>query len=212
MTGYFLSKDSYTMNKRVVVSLSFISLLNLTLVSYGDSKISIGVVSVKKTMKSDISKESEAIVQQVQQAQETQLKKMNDDFTKQQKAYESKLKVAGPEALESDLEKLNDMRAKFDLALKSADEKVKRAAAKEMEKLTKMVQDGAKDLIKSQGLDLVVADETGAVLACSDRVDVTDKLIDAVKKNQAVSKNSASVKSASDAAKSTTASATAKAA
>ena len=147
--------------------------------------LKVGVVSVQKIMSSDASKASEGRVQQIQKEQETLIKKMDEDLAKQAKTIESKSKLADLDTLEKEQEKFADAKNKRDLAAKSATEKIQRAVSKEMERMTKLVQDAAQSLLKSMNLDLVLAAETGAVLAHSSRVDLTNSLISEIVKNQA---------------------------
>lgn len=176
------------MISKTIKVFSFVNLFTLSCLA-GAPKIM--VVSVQKVMSSEASKASEERVKQIQVEQETLIKKMDEDLTKQAKALEAKSKMADLDMLEKDQEKFMDAKNKRDLAAKSASEKIQKAVNKEMEKLTKQVQDAARVLQKTKNLDLVLAVETGAVLAHSDNVDLTNLLIDTMKTAQKSDKGDA---------------------
>lgn len=153
------------------------SLLCLILsASSATADLKVRVVTMDKIMVSDASKLAKAKLESMDATLKKELEALDKDLEKQAKALQAKSKVAGLEALEKDQEKFNDSKKKRDLAFSSAQEKIQRAVSNEMKKLSSQAQTAANKLLKKEGLDLILT-ETGAVIAHSDKADITDKLI-----------------------------------
>jgi Skp family chaperone for outer membrane proteins len=128
-------------------------------------------------MASQASKAAEDRVKEIKEQAEKDIAKQDADIQKMAKDIQAKAKVVDAEALEREHEKFNEARKKRELAAQSASEKIQRAVDKEMGKLSEQATEAAQALLKKHDLDLVVVQETGAVLAHSARIDVTQDLI-----------------------------------
>ena len=146
--------------------------------------LKVRVVTMDKIMVSDASKSAKDKLEKMDATLKKELEALDKDLEKQAKALQAKSKVAGLEALEKDQDKFNDSKKKRDLAFSSAQEKIQRAVASEMKKLSSQAQEAATKLLKKEGLDLILT-ETGAVIAHSDKADITDKLISEMQSGQA---------------------------
>ena len=146
--------------------------------------LKVRVVTMDKIMVSDASKSAKDKLEKMDATLKKELEALDKDLEKQAKALQAKSKVAGLEALEKDQDKFNDSKKTRDLAFSSAQEKIQRAVASEMKKLSSQAQEAATKLLKKEGLDLILT-ETGAVIAHSDKADITDKLISEMQSGQA---------------------------
>lgn len=154
--------------------------------------LKIGVVRMggkDGVMASAASKPHEDRVKATKEQLEKEIAKHDADLQKMAKDVQAKAKVVDAETLEKEHERFNEARKKRELAAQSASEKIQRAVDKEMGKLSDHASEAAQALLKKHNMDIIVVQETGAVLAHSGRVDMTKDLID-----QMVSAQPAAVK------------------
>lgn len=144
----------------------------------------IRIVRMREVMGSSVSKPAEDRVKATKEQLEKEIAKHDADLQKMAKDIQAKAKVVDADTLEKEHEKYNEARKKRELAAQSASEKVQRSVDKEMGKLSDQATDAAQALLKKQDLDMIVVQETGAVLAHSARVDVTQDLIKQMTESQ----------------------------
>ncbi len=157
------------------------TMLNLN--SFVNADFKMGVIDSQVIMNNpEVAKPVQAEINDIQTDLQKPLQSLGAEIEKKAKAIEAKAKVSTLASLEKEQDELKDLQNKYEMMAKSAKEKFEKAYNKIMMQFGKLVQEAAEKVRSELGLSIII--DKNATLAYDKAIDVTDKLIEAVKKNQ----------------------------
>ncbi len=166
--------------------------LSLTLLAFPAmaAELQIKVISGQEILsKLDEGKDVEKKLMAKRQSFEQEIKKLETEMKKIIDGLETKRKMARPEALEADQEKLMKMRRDHQNKAKEAEEELKRAFQRELGKLNQKIQATVMKVAQKNGWDMVALKETGEIIYASPKVDASSDIVTMMNREHIPSKS-----------------------
>ena len=161
--------------KKIISIISLSAALLYT--GIANAEIKIGVIDVMSVLQQ--MPQREAVGKALDKEFETQIKSLQDQEEKAKNAS-ARLKKDGPTLSASEKSKLNKTIADFESKAKDFSIKYRKRENEEAEKLLKQIQSAVKEIVATEKYDLILKAE--AALSASDAVDITEKVLEKVKK------------------------------
>ncbi len=162
----------------IIIMLFFSALIFVPQVN---AEIKVGVVDFQKAVElSEEGKKARASFQPKVEKKQRELKAKQDSINKLKEELEMQMQSALLNKA-AQLEKQNDYKNKmknFQRYYEDAQEELRREESKLMEKMLRALQEVIIKLGKDKGFDLILEKSQSAVLYRSDRIDITDKVIE----------------------------------
>ncbi|MEX0671847.1 MAG: OmpH family outer membrane protein [Candidatus Babeliales bacterium] len=150
----------------------------LPLFAAEQTQLAIKVISGQEVLSQlEEGKDVEKILMEKRQKFETDIQSLEAEMKKIVDGMEAKRKIAKPEALEADQEKLLKMRRDHQNKGKEAEEELKRSFQKELGKLNQKIQAAVIKVAEKNNWDMVVLKETGEVVYASSKVNASDDIV-----------------------------------
>ncbi len=162
----------------IIVMLLFSALLFVPQVN---AEIKVGVVDFQKAVElSEDGKKARASFQPKVEKKQRELKAKQDELNKLKEELEMQMQSSLLNKA-AQLEKQNDYKTKlrdFQRYYEDAQEELRLEEGKLMEKMLRALQEVIQKLGKAEGFDLILEKSQSAVLYRSDKIDITDKVIE----------------------------------
>lgn len=142
-----------------------------------NAEIKIGVIDVMTVLQK--MPQREQVSNDLNKKFESRAKALAEEEKKANDAL-ARLKKDGLTLSASEKTKLNKVVSDFENKAKAFTEEYRKVEAEEANKLLKKIQDAVKEIVETEKYDLVLKAE--ATLSASDTVDITDKVLEKVKK------------------------------
>lgn len=149
--------------------------------AYSEEKALVYVVNIQKVINDSVpGKAAKNVVEQELNERRGRLEKLGAEMKALSEELEKQRAVLSEAAFQEKGEKILKQRKELERAANDLREEIARKRDSELNRIVKAIRETVEGVAKEEGYPFVIEKEPGLVLFASDKIDITDRIIDEI--------------------------------